>query len=284
MARASRTPRTYPNLSSVRDPDTQRTIRIIYDLIRAAEEQSNTIEAVLLKVDERLTSVEPRVSSLEKPVVFATGDGLSSRFTIHGVSDAGLIFSTGSPPKFRKLGKAELGYASLDHLGDVLATAPVEGYILRWDSVTSLWTAVEPPEATRVSLTHSALQSSADLATTVLAWDTEVSDPKGLHDPGANTLVTIAEAGVYVASVYITWTASALGVRFVEVEKNVTTRISGETKTATAIGNDEVCMSTPDMVLASGDTLRVRVFQNSGGPLDVLNTLGSPVFTVRKIA
>jgi hypothetical protein len=240
--------RTYPNLAQITDPDVQRTVRLIYDLIRSSEETIVLQTESLGGLAERITAVEPRVSSLESPQTFATAIGLSSQFVVRGIS-SDLVLTSGSIPSFRK----------------------IAGLL---------------PAATRIRLEHSVAQSIPDSTTTVLDWDTEAYDPKNLHGVAPTAEITIVTAGTYVGGVYIAWTANNTGSRFVEVQGNagVWGRIAADRRLSTS--GAETHLVIPDIVAAAGDKVRVRVFQDSGGPLDILASVatGSPVFWLRKIA
>ncbi|KKM07729.1 hypothetical protein LCGC14_1731000 [marine sediment metagenome] len=236
--------RTYPNLAQVQDRDTQRTLRLVYDLIRDAEETIGLQTESLLNLANRITAVEPRVSSLESPQTFATGAGLAPQFVVRGIA-SDLVLTSGSIPRFKKI-------------GDLL------------------------PAATRIRLSHSVAQSISTATTTVLTWDTEVYDPKLLHDTVAPTLITIATLGTYVGGVYVGWDANNVNSRFLEIQKNSTDALVRDRRVGT--GAAEMHLVLPDTQLVVGDTLRVRAFQDSGGPLDIKVANGSPVFWLRKIA
>jgi hypothetical protein len=116
----------------------------------------------------------------------------------------------------------------------------------------------------------------------VLDWDTEDYDPKLLHAASASTLITITTPGVYTGGVYVGWEGNNVNSRFLEIQKNLTDSLARDRRVGT--GASEVSLVLPDVALVAGDTLRVRVFQDSGGPLDVTTVNGSPVFWLRKIA
>ena len=236
--------RTYPNLAQITDPDVKRTVRIIYDLIRSTEETIVVQTEALVGLDRRVTAVEPRVSSLESPQTFATSLGLSPKFVVRGIA-SDLILTSGSIPRFKKI-------------GDLL------------------------PSATRIRLGHSVVQTIPVNTTTVLDWDTEVYDPKLLHDSAASTLITVTTPGVYTGGVYVSWEANSGNSRFVEIQKNLTDSLVGDRRVGT--GASEVHLVLPDVALVTGDTLRVRVFHDKAPELDIEVANGSPVFWLRKIA
>ena len=240
--------RTYPNLAQITDPDVKRTVRIVYDLIRASEETIALQTKALVGLDARVTKVEPRVSSLESPQTFATSLGLSPKFVVRGIS-SDLVLTSGSIPRFKKI-------------GDLL------------------------PSATRVRLEHSVSQSIPDATDTPLTWDTEVYDPKLLHDAASPTLITIATLGTYVGGVYVAWASDVVGERVVSIERNQDSALTLARDRRPAIGETETHLVLPDVQLAVGDTLRVSVSQNSGSPggLNITTAAGSPVFWLRKIA
>ena len=236
--------RTYPNLAQITDPDVKRTVRLIYDLIRSSEETITLQTKALVGLDTRLTGVEPRVSSLESPQTFATAVGLAPKFVVRGIS-SGLVFTSGSIPRFKKI-----------------------------DSLL--------PSATRIRLGHSVAQTISSSSVTVLDWDTEIYDSSLLHESAASTLITVVTPGTYTGGVYLVWGSNSVGLRFVEIQKNLTDPLVRDRRSAA--GDSETHLVLPDTQLVAGDTLRVRVFQDSGGDLDVTIGNGSPVFWLRKIA
>lgn len=250
----AQTTRTYPNLSQVTDPATQRTFRIIYDLIRAAEEAIAIQTKDLVSVGARITGVEPRVTTLESPQVFATSVGMTPQFVVRDVP-RGLVLTSGSLP------------------GDRGLAVP---------SFQKIATGVGPEE-TRIRLEHSEDQEIQEDTETTVTWDTEVYDPKNLHSGGSPTLITIATPGTYIGGVYIAWDMDApMGYRQVSIEKNATDVLARDRRDFS--GFTETSLVMPDVQLAATDTLRVRVLHNAGDPLLITIVTGSPVFWLRKVA
>ena len=98
----------------------------------------------------------------------------------------------------------------------------------------------------------------------------ELYDYSGLHDTASNqTRITVTRKGLYLFGGYVAFAASAAGGRRnVAVAVNGTSvSINGQTALPTALGVD---LSVTTMLqLAANDYVELRVYQDSGGALNV---------------
>lgn len=127
----------------------------------------------------------------------------------------------------------------------------------------------------RVLINRSAaVQSIANATVTAVSWDTQVNDvPEDAWNVGTPTLVTVP-VGARRARVVgkVTFAASAAGNRAVWVEKNSAVVCGGGGTVVNGIATGQqipVVGGWFDVVPT--DTIRVMVYQDSGGALDVNN-------------
>lgn len=137
----------------------------------------------------------------------------------------------------------------------------------RWEFYTgSAWTELVPKQPGCVARLASA-QSIPDNANTLVTMDTEEFD-NGAFFTAPSTTLTIPSAGVYNLQATGAFAANATGIRIVEIHVNGTIRagasansIGAGTPTALSAGCSRLC--------AQGDTVTMRVYQNSGAPLNL---------------
>lgn len=130
---------------------------------------------------------------------------------------------------------------------------------------------------------NSADQSIANNTWTDLTWNTNAKAPSegtAFHSIlSATATVTIQTAGLYDVRAQLMWTANVTGRRGVRITKNGSTIVHHAINSSgtppdgfTWTGNNfetgmEISMLT---TLAPADTLKVQVWQNSGGALSVV--------------
>lgn len=133
----------------------------------------------------------------------------------------------------------------------------------------------------RVELTGTAAQAIANSNTTSITWDAETMDGWAGHT-GSSATVTIALPGLYRVTFAGAFASNTTGFRRAKIQLNGGD-VDGGTFTAAPVNGDVTSLGgTVELTLAAGNTLRVDVFQNSGGNLD-FNTQDS-VFIVGLIA
>ena len=123
---------------------------------------------------------------------------------------------------------------------------------------------------------NSTNQSIADSTLTVLAFNSERFDNDSMHDNSTNnSRITVKTAGKGVAYVSLAFVNNATGFRSVNIKLNGTTIIAQETKQAVNGSYTSFSFCTVPYDFALNDYIEIIVYQNSGGPLDVVYTNGS---------
>lgn len=148
-------------------------------------------------------------------------------------------------------------------VGELVSAAKLNAYLR--DAVAFL---LAPPHA---RLRHSTTQSIPNATLTAMAFDTEDADTDGGHSTVTNNhLYTAQTAGVYHCDVVAAWVANANGKRHVEILANGVT-VHGASSFPAVINtahNGHVSFAVP---MSVGDTVAARVYQDSGGALNVTN-------------
>jgi hypothetical protein len=110
-------------------------------------------------------------------------------------------------------------------------------------------------------------------------WDT---DPLGaMWSAGTPYIITVRRPGLWLIEVESNWAANATGVRSGKVQKNVAGSGSDNTKTVlgynvlAANANETLVTACKRVRLATGDTLRLDYFQNSGSGVNIVQTVGA---------
>jgi hypothetical protein len=131
--------------------------------------------------------------------------------------------------------------------------------------------------------------NSAAIATTsgavpALTFNSERYDTGGFHSTSVNTeRLTAPTAGLYSIGATVRWEANAAGARQTFLRVNGTTIIDLDDRDIDAATNHTNKVNT-EYQLAAGDYVEVLVFQNSGGPLNVLATGNyTPEFWIHRI-
>lgn len=114
------------------------------------------------------------------------------------------------------------------------------------------------------------VQTITTSSATQLPFDNERYDPDGMHDTSTNnSRITISDAGRYLVGGHVQWEANATGQRLLQIYLNGTTVLAGCSQDANAVGTTQQSVAT---VWGAGatDYFELRVWQNSGGDLDIL--------------
>lgn len=146
---------------------------------------------------------------------------------------------------------------------------PLNTTNLNNDSAAVLF-AQDPPAA--IAIRSGAAQSIPNSTFTTITLDTEVADQGGLWTSGAPTLLTFPEDGLYIAGGELLFASNATGYREVDLELNAAAfSLVADAKAAISGAATPVHASGLFLVAAS-NTLRMRVFQTSGGALNTWAT------------
>ena len=140
-------------------------------------------------------------------------------------------------------------------------------------------TAPEWKGAVAAAASHNAAQTITTGTTTTLNFNTENYDTDSIHDTVTdNDRMTAPTIGKYLAIATVEWAANGTGSRYVSIRNQVPTIIS-EVWLPNNGGSDVLNMQVACIVnLAANDWVNVRVFQNSGGDLDIATSNPLPLF------
>lgn len=154
----------------------------------------------------------------------------------------------------------------------------------RYLASTGLWKNVRAVDKTpRAVVTRSVAQSIPNNTLTVITWDTIVINDYvlPLFSLGAPTVMTLTEPGFYSVSAHVSFVANATGYRQIRIE------FSGTPVTAQSLNNlgasvgIDLNISANVYTSTNTDTVRVSVFQNTGG---ALNTATAPIIPRLSVA
>ncbi len=145
--------------------------------------------------------------------------------------------------------------------------------------------------APAVRVYHNAAQSIANNTVTTLAFNSERFDQASgvadtMHDNVTNnSRLTCRYAGVYQITAQVGWAVSAAGSRYVEIRVNNAIPIALEEKEPETTGTAMATTVSTLYAMAVNDYVEVRVFQDSGGALNV-NSTGNwtPEFMMVRVA
>ncbi len=135
-----------------------------------------------------------------------------------------------------------------------------------------------------VSVTRASAQAIPNATDTTLSFPSERYDTAGMHNGFVNSSRLVAPtAGIYLIDASVLWDASATGVRSVSIVKNGNTALGSASVGSTGFTSQVTSRVTR---LQQGDSVQVRVAQNSGGSLAIDKTVGedSPSFTMTWVA
>ena len=128
-------------------------------------------------------------------------------------------------------------------------------------------------------------QSISDSTDTTLTWDSETYDTDAFHSTSSNTnRITIPSGldGVYLVVLSVRFAASATGDRRAWVENSAGTVLARVMARATAASFTQLNLSFM-WEAAAADYFSARVYQSSGGALDVDKSVATVFFQAHRI-
>lgn len=146
--------------------------------------------------------------------------------------------------------------------GDVLVADSATATGLKWGNAISKG----------LVLSNTAVQAVSNVTDTTLSWDEEFWDTNGFHSTTVNpSRVTIPTGlgGKYLVNGCLTYSASAVGVRYVSVRVNGGSSFYFATGTNAGATFDAQASFSFVLQLTAGDYFEMSTFQNSGGSLNV---------------
>lgn len=127
----------------------------------------------------------------------------------------------------------------------------------------------------RCRLSRSAFMSISDSTLTSVTWDTETYDSHGAHSTSSNTeRITIPAdwGGGWLIGAGVGWDLNTTGRRYMQIWLNGVLKIAEmEMQVETAAGNSSGTMMT-HWQFAAGDYFELKVYQTSGGSLNLNNS------------
>ncbi len=100
----------------------------------------------------------------------------------------------------------------------------------------------------------------------------------------ASGVVTVPVAGLYAVSAQGVWAASATGSRRIRITRNGDTEIVAASQIGGTSGDGVGAAAiNPGVSLAASDTLRMRIYQNSGSTLNLAGASSPILFSVRYV-
>lgn len=134
---------------------------------------------------------------------------------------------------------------------------------------------VVPPA---VRLERGTAQSISNTTDTLVTWPTEVFDTDGMYTATSDT-ITVVTAGIYQINVTVEFAVNATGIRVVSLLKNPSSasdqssRIASTAVSATSVAGGNCVLSCSTIIsLVATNTIKVQVYQSSGGALNVGST------------
>lgn len=132
---------------------------------------------------------------------------------------------------------------------------------------------------------NSANISINDSTTTALTYNSELSDPTGMHSTSSNThRITIATAGVYLFVSHTRFAANTTGSRAAVMRHQGTTEVARDVRSASTSGFDNSVSLTALYPMAASEWMDIAVYQNSGGALNVEASGASPSFSAVRVS
>lgn len=187
-----------------------------------------------------------------------------------GVTLSSFVVDSTARAVNRQLAKALVGDPdTLDSVADGTTHKKIVGV------VSSLITPSSSTGRSRCQLYNSGNQSITTATNTDITWDSETFDVGGLHNPASNpsriTIPAGGDTGLWLLVAQIEFAFNATGDRAFGIRKNATTYIANVAVRATvntlnAIVQVSALVNAP----AVGDYFEVRVYQDSGGNLNVI--------------
>ena len=147
---------------------------------------------------------------------------------------------------------------------------PTEVQVGSFDTATPQASFTQQDVSVRVELQASYPVESGTLTSISFDDTSESYDTAGFHDVVNPTRLTVPVAGKYLIYAWVFWDGSAVGsVRYAGLAVNGISREAA--LSAPAAGTGPSYSIATHASLAVGDYVELKVLQNSGGDLDVLN-------------
>lgn len=121
----------------------------------------------------------------------------------------------------------------------------------------------------RARIYNSSTQSISTATLTTLTFNSERYDTGAMHSTSTNTSrLTVPKPGVYLVGGHVEFAANATGQRGLYLYLNGATYLAYDIHDASAANETAVTVSTVDQFVV-GDYVELRVYQSSGGMLNV---------------
>lgn len=135
-------------------------------------------------------------------------------------------------------------------------------------------------------------QTVADSQVTDVHFDNEVFDTGGLHDPANSDVLKAPIAGLYLVTASVRWDANASGTRFAtfNIGPGASPWLAPDWRNAVTGGVQTDQELSTLVALQANQTVKLRVYQTSGTPLDLLwhgdpnSNAAAPVLTMNWVA
>lgn len=132
-----------------------------------------------------------------------------------------------------------------------------------------------------ILLGRSAAQTIPDAIETLVEWDAEIHDLGLYHDASlqpTQIIIPVDLGGTYSIYGMVNWTSNGVGIRWSQLLVNGTV-IMEVTQPAVAGGIISQYISV-SYILAEGDIVTFKVYQNSTGGLDITRDIYTPRFGI----
>lgn len=157
------------------------------------------------------------------------------------------------------------GVAPLPGAGCILATDGSDLFVIE---VLAAADRTISPRASR-----STTQSITTSNDTPVTFDGVNGDSWGCWSSGSATRLTAPLTGRYQATAVVSWAGNATGFRSIWIERNGTSTVGRQSTLSVGAGNPTwMQVTSQPFDMAKGDYLRLIVWQNSGGSLNVNNS------------
>jgi hypothetical protein len=105
---------------------------------------------------------------------------------------------------------------------------------------------------------------------TTVTWTTEVEDTDAMWDAGSPTLISFPTPGFYEFACGAAWATSAVGNRGATIRRSDGTHLGGGRAAANPTAGEATSIGFPGAGrITAGQTVRMDVYQVSGGALDL---------------